>query len=295
MPDPITAKTKIMDVKHRTWDKDGKKGQAWDATFEGGNKASTFSTTAGKVLEENKGKTVVMTVVDSGRTFQDKPVMNITGIADDKGTVLYEPGRDDPKRPGYGGSGGGGFRGGGSSRPEWSYDTPEERQQTRTSIERQKAADVAQYVLAGLVQYDESVATQEGALAFMEKAIDRIHGAISKGNGPPVKKKSGSGERSSSTARPTGDRAPTAEGRTAVAVVAASSVPVQDVPTPSDPDVVSAVEELLTTLADAEHFGTRGKALIAYRKHFDRPALPEQMTVAELSEMLLASKEAANA
>jgi hypothetical protein len=174
----------VLAVSHREWDKkDGKgKGEAWTGVFkmEDGKprKAETFSPECAKVLEEHKDKAVMVSVRDTGRKFQNEPVMEIMLLQSEDGKVeLYRGGQT--KR--------GGSRGSYAQRPDWSYMDKAEREAERRSIEAQKAEDIASHYYAALVQYgaedDEEtrkLLTVAGAKAFaadMSKAIaDRIKG-----------------------------------------------------------------------------------------------------------------------
>jgi hypothetical protein len=172
---PVERVATPIAASRRTWEKDGKEKSAWTITFEGGAKADTFSAECARVCEDNLNKPLKVTVVNTGRKFQDKDIFDITRIMSADGAAeLYSGGQT--KR--------GGQRGNYNQRPDWSYEDKDEREERARSIEAQVAAKSATWVFGYLVQFGDhedvetkKLLTSKGALEF----IERCAGDISKG------------------------------------------------------------------------------------------------------------------
>lgn len=179
MADPITTKFAVVDVERKEGEKNGRKWTVFNvrvATPEGvaGPPISTFSTTCGAKLIENKGKLLTFTIEPdtnkdgTPKVYSGVAVYKITRVlAEDGSTVLYEPGMDP-------GRSGGGSGGGGNQRPEWSYETAEERQSTRLSIEGQKSLDLTVQILVGIAPLQAKPPTLDEAVTFVRETFKEI-------------------------------------------------------------------------------------------------------------------------
>jgi hypothetical protein len=181
---PVERLVKAVSVSTRTFPgNDGKEKSVHKGVFEFEQdgkkhlvKADSWSGECAKVIEENIGKMLLVSVVDTGRVFQEAPVFDITKIRSGDGkTELYSGGQT--KR--------GGQRGSYSQRPDWSYEDKEEREARARSIEAQVAAKAATWYFGYLIQFGdhEDEATKElltvaGALEFHKKMTAEIRHGI---------------------------------------------------------------------------------------------------------------------
>lgn len=173
------------------------KGNDWKlfkAAFKGTkNKGTTFSTEAAPVLTKLRDdKTeALFTLHLTNADYNEYEIDKI--MSEDGKTLLYEP----KSRSGKGGRGGGG---GYSNRPDWSYETAEERRETRLSIEAQKALEYAIRTLEAVIQYDEM--TRGDAVAFVQETQAGYRELLR----ASVETGSGSASRSQGSGGPKGSR-----------------------------------------------------------------------------------------
>lgn len=275
----------VATVEHKEFErKSGGKGELWKVTFVGGvYESSTFSKTCAEALKKKLGTPLVYSLTgDKPYNGQDR--WKIDRVVDPtSGEVVYEPSAEEKAR-------GGGGKGGGYSRPDWSYEDEQERLETRLSIEAQKALDLAVQTLAVLAPYDDSIATGKPAVAFVS-STQRAYATLLRES---VDQKSGSGSRHSgaggrrqgSGSRGEDHTAPDAREPSAAAVPSNEpSPPTDGLPTPepgsSSSETMADIEKALTEI-DALT-GSRNKTLLEYKRVIDKP--PVAPSLAELARV----------
>lgn len=297
--DKVTEKLVPASVEHKTWPKKdretgeltGETGELWNVVFVGGlYPSSTFSKTCADALQTKLG-TELLFRLTGAKPFRDKDQWNIDQVSDPTtGEVVYEP--EAKKGGGYKGGG----KGGGYSRPDWTYEDQAERLETRLSIEAQKALDLAVQTLAAIVVYDDDVSKGDGAIAFVSSA-QKAYATLLRES---VDQKSGSGSRHSGAGgrrSSTGSKGSSGEGQPSES----SSAPPNEPSRPGDglptPEPGSSSSE---TLADIEKLlvgidaltGNRSKTLLAYKRILEKTPDVSAMSSQELA-IVRSSLEAA--
>lgn len=288
--DKVEQKLIVATVEHKEFERKGGagKGELWKVTFVGGKfESSTFSKTCAAALTERLGKGELVYSLTGDKPYNNQDRWKIDRVVDPtSGEVVYEPSAEEKSR------GGGGGNRGGNNRPDWSYEDPQERLETRLSIEAQKALDLAVQTLAITVAIDETLTTAAGAVEFVSSTQTAYANLIRES----VAAKSGSGSRHSGAggrrqgsqgADGEGQAAPDARKPSAAAVPpAAPSPPTDGLPTPepdsSSTETMATIESLLAGI-DALT-GSRAKTLLAYKRILNgKVPDPPAMTAQELA------------
>ena len=164
----VTVSPQLANVLHRTWpaNENRKAGEAWDISFIGvaDKMANTYSKTCADALTPLIGQEVTLEM-EYDREFKDVEQWKVLKALKD-GKVIYEPSAAEASKRPFNKSSG-------YSRPDWSYETAEERLTTRLSIEAQKSADVAMQLTVRAMEFDNEL-SKDDALQFLIKATNEI-------------------------------------------------------------------------------------------------------------------------
>ena len=251
--------------------KDGTKGEFFILTFVGGLVAKTFSKSCAEAVKPLVGKPLDVDVEET-KPFQGKPEYKPIKVTFE-GKVVYDAAEDKSQRRGGGG--------GGNSRPDWSYETYEERQETCRSIERQVSLKAA----VELGSHYTPAPASAAIISMAEEFAKFIYSAESSAPGSRPGRKT---------------KADTSPGPSRT--VPASTAAAPDLPSPGNDVPPPGAEPSAATLgfdemADedkqeaamlaktlTEKYGTKWK--IRFTKLYGRPAVEGTWSPAELERLL---------
>lgn len=182
----IAAVNKIEYDKKKDGQPTGEKGKIYTVVFVGGSEVKTFSDTCAAAFEAQIGNTVMVTV-EEDKPYNNKPQFKPVNLTVD-GKTAWDV-SSEPKRGGYGGGGGG--KSNYIPRPDWTYESIEERYTKNRSIERQVAFKGAVEIVTARIQFDTDF-DPNNAIKYVEDAMVAFAEVLAPekpGSGGPTKSK----------------------------------------------------------------------------------------------------------